>query len=86
MQIIKISPQSQFGKMASQAKKIGYFIILAGAVIFFTGLAITYSTLKALGIIGLIPSMIGIIIMLPGFGLMVWGYQMFGAIRKINNK
>ncbi len=84
MQIIKISPQSEYGKMASQAKKIGYWIVVAGAVIFFTGLAIAYSTLKALGIIGLIPSMIGVIIMLPGFGLMAWGYKMVVAIRGLN--
>ncbi|NCN24747.1 hypothetical protein CO101_02930 [Candidatus Berkelbacteria bacterium CG_4_9_14_3_um_filter_39_23] len=85
MQIIKISPQSEYGKIANQAKRIGYLIMLGGLVIFFTGLAIAYSTLKALGIIGLIPSMIGIIIMLPGFGLIVWGYKMVKVIIKLNN-
>lgn len=83
MKHIKIKPTDPFNRIVSQTKKVGWYISGAGVVIFLVGWAIFYSTINSLGLLGLIPSLIGVMIMLPGIGLIGWGIQIIRTVKKM---
>jgi hypothetical protein len=76
MKTVKIRPTDPLSEAVSQAKRAGWYILVGGILIVLVGMAIFYSTINSLGLLGLIPSLIGVIIMLPGLVLIGWGWRL----------
>ncbi|TSC92412.1 MAG: hypothetical protein CEN89_716 [Candidatus Berkelbacteria bacterium Licking1014_7] len=81
MKTIKIREKSQFGDLGRQARKIGWYMLAFGGIFFLIGASIFYSSLRTFGALGLLPSLIGAIIAIPGIGIFVWGLRIIKTIK-----